>query len=73
LKDPFGDLLAVDERSVARTAVTQQITAVFLRDFRVLARDVRADDLQIGGGSAADHEKRSIEHDDSSSLRVSHV
>jgi len=73
LEDTLRYLLAVDERAVARTAIAQQETSVLLCDLRVLAGDVRADNLQVSGGAAADHKERSIEHDDSSSLRVSHV
>ena len=71
--DALGDLLAVDERAVARAAIAQQVAPVVLRDLGVLARDVGADDLQIGGGAAADEEQRPVEHDDPASLGIADV
>ena len=68
LEHALGDLLAVDERAVARAAIAQQEPAVVLDDLGVLARDVGADDLQVGGGAAADQELRPVEDDDPAAL-----
>ena len=68
LKGSLGDLLAVDERSVAGGAVAQEIASILQHNLGVFARHVGADNLQIGRRPAADHEQRSIEDDDSSSL-----
>ena len=73
LQRPLGDLLAVDERAIARAAIAQREAAVLLNNLGMFARDVGADDLQIGGRAPADQKQRAIEHDDASSLRVADV
>ena len=71
---PLGDLLAVDERAVARGAVAQQIaSAVVADDLGVLARDVGADELQIGGRAPPDEEHGAVEPDDAAALAVSNL
>ena len=58
---------------ISIAAVAQQETAILLNDFRMLARDVSADDLQVGGRAPADQKQRPVEHDDPSALRVTDV
>ncbi len=68
LEYALGDLLAVDERAVARAAIAQQEPALVLNDLGVFARDVRADDLQVRRRAAADQELRAIEDDHPAAL-----
>ena len=68
LEHALGDLLAVDERPVPRTAIPQQKPPLVLDDLGVLARDVGAHNLQVGGGASADEELRAIEDDDPAAL-----
>ena len=54
----LGDLLAVHEGAVTRGPIAQQVTArVVAHDLGVLARDVGADELEIGGRAASDDER----------------
>ena len=64
LEGAFGHLLAVDERSVARAFIAQQVLQTVVGDFRVLARDVGVHQLQVGSSTATDHEDRLVDRDD---------
>ena len=66
----LGDLLAVDERAVARAAIAQHVGAVDLRDLGVIARDVAAGQPQVVLAAAADRDERLVDRDDAAAEPV---
>ena len=64
LQRVLGDGLAVDERAVPRAAVPEDVLAAIQGDFRMVARDVAAHELQIVAAAPADGEHRLVDVDD---------
>jgi hypothetical protein len=64
-EDALGDRLVVHERPAARAAIAEHAAARAVPlDFRVLARDISADDPQIALAPAADAKDRLVDRHD---------
>ncbi len=70
LERALGDLLAVDERAIARSAIFEHVGAVALGDFGVVARDVAASQAQVVLIAAADRNGWLVDRHDAAAESV---
>ena len=66
----LGDLLAIDERAIARSLIANDVRPIGDGYLRMVARDVAAGEAEIILAATADGEKRLVDRDDAATQPV---